>query len=239
MFHGILDDRLEDERRNANRRQAGRHFDLDPQPLLEARALDVEIGLDDFELASERGEFSFRSQHGPQQRGEPHQRVERARRRGLDQVADRGQRVEQEMRIDLRAQRPELRFGRELADLLLADLALVALVGDADAVDAPGGDHGDRLEGREIIGKEPPSARDFRNRNRVSRGLAGRHEDKRFLPARDHRGRRLAGARSSHSRHVTRFALSAGPSSSQTSFSSDGTASCAWTRRAALVLIDR
>ena len=62
--------------------------------------------------------------------------VERAGRRGLNQVADRRQRVEQEMRIDLRAQRPQLGLGGQLADLLLAQLARVALVREADRVDA-------------------------------------------------------------------------------------------------------
>ena len=103
-----------------------RHVDPDAQALLEARVLDVEVRLDQLELASERGELAFRAQHAAQQRRQAHQRLERAGRRRLNQIADRRQRVEEEVRVDLRAQRPQLGLGRELADLLLAQLALVA-----------------------------------------------------------------------------------------------------------------
>ena len=95
----------------------------------------------DVELAAERRELAFRAQHAAQQRRQPQQRLERPRRRRLNQVADRRQRVEQEVRVDLRAQRAQLGFGRQLADLLLAQLALVALARDPDGVDAPRDDH--------------------------------------------------------------------------------------------------
>ena len=85
-----------------------RHVESHPQPLFEPLALDVEVVLHQLELAAERGELAVRAQHAAQQRGQPHQRLHGARRRRLDQVADGGQRVEQEVRIDLRAQRREL-----------------------------------------------------------------------------------------------------------------------------------
>ena len=48
------------------------------------------------------------------QRRQSQQRLQRARRCRLNQIADRGQRVEQEMGIDLRPQRSKLGFAREL-----------------------------------------------------------------------------------------------------------------------------
>jgi hypothetical protein len=46
----------------------------------------------------------------------------------LNQIADRRQRVEEKMRVDLRAERPELGLGRQLRDFLLAPLAFVPFV---------------------------------------------------------------------------------------------------------------
>ena len=101
--------------------QPRRDVDGDAQPMLEARALDIEVRLDDVQLAAERGEFAFGSEDAAQQRRQPQQRLQRARRRRLDQVADRRQRIEQEVRIDLGAERAQLGFGRQLADFLLAE----------------------------------------------------------------------------------------------------------------------
>ena len=56
-------------------RSLGGHVDGDAQPLLEPRALDVEVRLDDVELASERREFAFGSEHAAQQRRQTQQRL--------------------------------------------------------------------------------------------------------------------------------------------------------------------
>jgi hypothetical protein len=82
--------------------------------MLEARPFNVEIRLDDLELAPERGEFPFRSQHAAKQRRQPQQGFECTGRRRLNEVPDGRQRVEQEVRVDLRAQGAQLRFRCEL-----------------------------------------------------------------------------------------------------------------------------
>ena len=83
---------------------------------------------------------------------------ERARRRRLDQVADGRQRVEQEVRIDLRAQRLQLGLGRQLLHLLFAQLRLVALVREADRVDAARRDPEHRVEQRLVVREQAASA---------------------------------------------------------------------------------
>ena len=118
----VLDERLQHERRHADasRSRGGTSMRTRSRCSNRARSMSRYDSID-LELAAERREFAFGSQHAAQQRRQPHQRLERARRRRLNQVADRRQRVEEKVRIDLRAQRPQLGFGRELADLLLAE----------------------------------------------------------------------------------------------------------------------
>ena len=142
----ILDQRLEDERRHPDVAQRRRHVDRTRRRCLEARALDIQVRLDEVDLPAERGELAFGAQDAAQQRGEPHQRLQRPRRRRLDQVADGRQRVEEEVRIDLRAQGAQLRFGGELAVVLLAELALVTFPRDAKRVDAARDQDRDRLQ---------------------------------------------------------------------------------------------
>ena len=101
-------------------RSARRDVDGDAQAMLEARLLDIQVRLDDVQLASERREFAFGSEHAAQQGRQPHQRLQRARRRRLDQIANRRQRIEQKVRIDLRAERAQLGFCGQLADFLFA-----------------------------------------------------------------------------------------------------------------------
>ena len=61
VFHGVLDDGLKDERRDRIADSPGTSSDA--EPLLETRALDIEVRLDHLELASERRELAFRSEH--------------------------------------------------------------------------------------------------------------------------------------------------------------------------------
>src|SRR5207249_6997937 len=58
MLHCVLHQRLEDKRRKANAPQSCRHVDRYAQPMFKPSSLDVQVRLDDVELASERGEFA-------------------------------------------------------------------------------------------------------------------------------------------------------------------------------------
>src|SRR6185295_7833020 len=106
--------------------------------LVESCALDVEVRLDDFELASERRELAFGTKHAAEQRREAQQRPQGARRSRLNQVADGRQSVEQKVRVDLGTECAQLRFRRELADFPLANLALVSLIRHPNRVDVAG-----------------------------------------------------------------------------------------------------
>ena len=158
--------------------ERGRHVDPHPQAIFEPGVLDIQVRLDQLQLAAERRELAFRSQHAAQERGQPHQRRERARRRGLDQVADGGERVEQEVRVDLGAQRPQLGLAGQLADFLLAQLARVALVRDSRiaSMRRPTSD-GDRVERGVIVRQQPASADQPAHLERVVRQLGDRHVD--------------------------------------------------------------
>ncbi len=101
MLDGVLDERLQHERRETNVAQPRRHGNRHPEPLFEAGALDVEVRLDQLEFPPERRDLALRAQHGPEQAGQPQEGLERPGRRGLNEIADRGERVEQEVRVDL------------------------------------------------------------------------------------------------------------------------------------------
>ena len=71
MLHGILHERLDHERGQANVPEPHRHVYRHPQPLFEPCPLDIEVRLDDLELPPERRELSFRAEDTTQQRREP------------------------------------------------------------------------------------------------------------------------------------------------------------------------
>ena len=145
--------------------------------------------------------------------------------------------------LSLRAERAQLRFCREPADLLLAQSPLVALVRDPDGVDATGDDHGDRFQRGAIVRQQPAASAQLADgegetwligrRYRDPRGswlrerIAGStvHERRRFIPA-DHNGaQRAILGDDVHSRQVTNVAFSAGPSCSETMDNRVGTVS--------------
>ena len=147
------------------------------QALLEARPLDVEIRLDQLEFAPERRQFALRPEDASQQRRQPEQRLEGPRRSRLNEIAKRGERIEQEVRIHLGTQRSQLRLGGELANFPFAQLTLVALVGQANRVDAPGDDHRNRLQCREIVREKSSAPHQACDGDHVLRGFAGGHGD--------------------------------------------------------------
>jgi hypothetical protein len=140
VLHRVLDDWLEQQRRRARVADARRHVDRHAKTILEPRALDFRVRLDDLEPPG-GVVCSPSDRRTPRSSAVSCISVSSATRRGLNQITDRRQRVEEEVRVSLRPQRAQLRLGRQLRDLLLAHFALVALRADADAVDpARGGD---------------------------------------------------------------------------------------------------
>ena len=88
-----------------------------------------------------------------------------------DEMTDRRQRVEQKVRVDLRPQRPELRFGRQSPDVLFAKGLLMAFLLDADGVHAAREQLGHRLQHRDVVGQQPPAAAQIAHENRESRPI--------------------------------------------------------------------
>ena len=105
----ILDERLEQQHRDT--RVGGRGVDVerDDQPVAEARALDVEIVVEENELLAQRHLVLLFIEAATQQRSEPNDHRARARRVLEREDRDRIERVEQKMRPQLRAERVELR----------------------------------------------------------------------------------------------------------------------------------
>ena len=153
----ILDQRLEDERRHPGGAEVGGHVDPDVEALGEARFLDVEIELLELDLLGE-GDVLARIER--EARAEEGGEVDDHRLRFLvaprhDQRGERVQGVEQEVRVDLVAKRPELR---------LLGVALgaggPALGGskpggraDRDVEARPGGE--EEIPGDEAVGDQP------------------------------------------------------------------------------------
>ena len=101
----------------------------------------------------------------------------RAGRRRLNQVADGRQRVEQEVRVDLRPQRAQLRFCCQLADFLFANFAVVPFVGDADRVDPTCDEHGNGFQRRHVVGQQPAACTQLADRENKPRLICRRYGD--------------------------------------------------------------
>ena len=109
----VLDERLEQHRRHLRMGQAAVGVDGELQPPAEPRLLDVEIGAREGKLLIERRPLLVGSpQRVAEHFGELLDRRVGSRRIGVNERRNRVERVEQEMRIDLRAQRLELRAAR-------------------------------------------------------------------------------------------------------------------------------
>src|SRR5204862_5498939 len=97
----------------------------------------------------------------------------------LNQITDRRQRVEQEVRIDLAAERSQLRFGGKAADFLHADLAVRAFARQTDRIDPATELRSDRLERGEVVRQEATTADELPDLERVPRRFGHRYVDRR------------------------------------------------------------
>ena len=110
----VLDERLHDERRDACAGGVRREIDRHGEPIAESHALDVEVLLDEPHLLAERLVRGPRVEDVPQQVAEARDQPDDA---GIvARTGERGdavERIEEEVRLKLRAERVEPR-GREL-----------------------------------------------------------------------------------------------------------------------------
>jgi len=124
VLDGVLDQRLHHQGRDLRPSQLARHVDAHAQALFETLALDVQVVLHELQLSAERRELALGTQHAAKQRCQSQQRAQGPGRRGLDQVSDRRQRVEEEVRLQLRPQALQSRLDeaalqRDLAPYLV------------------------------------------------------------------------------------------------------------------------
>ena len=108
---GVLDERLQDQRRHQDVHRGDVDAILDPQPIAEVHLLDVEIRAQVFELLRELDFLDADlAQRDAQQIAQPLDHQVGLFRIAMDQRRDRVQRVEQEVRMQLLLQRLQLRF---------------------------------------------------------------------------------------------------------------------------------
>ena len=136
--HRILHERLNDEQRHAGIGDVGREVDRDLEPIGEARPLNLEVALDDLQLLAQRRMAIPGVEHVAEQIAEGgHQAHDAGRVPGTRQRGDAVQAVEEEVRLEVPAQRLQPRRrelglqprGRHLAILV----ALVQRHGRAGA----------------------------------------------------------------------------------------------------------
>jgi hypothetical protein len=115
MAHGVLDQRLKQQHRYLGVEYLGGGVDLDLQTITEADSLDLEIAAAELELGGERARLRRRRVEGETQEiRETAQHPVRVVRAALgDQRRDRVEGVEQEMGMQLQAQRLEPSFARQ------------------------------------------------------------------------------------------------------------------------------
>ena len=129
MADGVLDERLQKEVGHGGTRHL--RVDAHPhvEPVGEPHELELDVAIDEHQLALERDLlFVGVLERQPQQVAELLDHQPRLARRAFDVGGNRIQRVEQEMRIELRAQRREPRLGQRPLQIGRADLAILQIV---------------------------------------------------------------------------------------------------------------
>jgi hypothetical protein len=118
MLHGVLDQRLEDERRHERVEHVVVDLHVDREPILEAHLHDVDVEIEQRELASQRHlGLAAPLEAVAQQIAEPRDHATHAARVALDERRDGVQGVEQEVRVELTTQGVEPRFGELTGEL--------------------------------------------------------------------------------------------------------------------------
>ena len=114
----VLDERLQQHARDHDVEGVGVDRFLDLQLGAEAHRLDVQVLVDRLELLPQRHEVLLAAQQAAEQPRELHDQHPRRLRLRPDQRRDRGQRVEEEVRVDLAGERLDARRHQEFFLLL-------------------------------------------------------------------------------------------------------------------------
>jgi len=151
MPDGVLDQRLNGQDRDRHRQHLRRQPQGDPEPVAEPGLLEVEVALDRLQLLGERGELTVAAEGVAGEVGELQQQLASPFRVGPHEGRDRGQRVVDEVRADLRPQRTDLGLHEtgarrvKLGELELTGRPPGHLLGSAHQ--ARGGRHREHLQG--------------------------------------------------------------------------------------------
>ena len=100
----VLDERLDEERRQAHRERLGRGVDLNLELRAKARLLERQVALDVLELLGERDELAWACERPAAVVRKGEDQLAGPVWVGADEAGDRVQAVEEEMRLDLRLQ---------------------------------------------------------------------------------------------------------------------------------------
>ena len=125
MVDGVFDERLEHLVGHPDVERVGRHVHDHPEPVGEARLLDVQVAAQELELLLQRHFLDAdRRQRHAEQVAQLRQHLVGGVGVAVDQRRDRVQRVEQEVRVELPFQHFELRLRQPRLELRGAQLAL-------------------------------------------------------------------------------------------------------------------
>ena len=108
VAHRVLDERLQRERGHARVEQRGIDRGVHAKPIAESYALELEVLAHERPFIAKRNEIAVLLERRAQQRRHLLGRVGRAARIDGNQLHHRVQRIEEEVRVQLRAERPEL-----------------------------------------------------------------------------------------------------------------------------------
>ena len=108
MLDRVFDERLHEKRRHHHLVGRGADAAVDDEVVAEARLLELEVRLDVPHLVGERDELRGLAQRGAAVLGERRDQMPRLVRLRADKRRDRVERVEEEVRLDLRLQGGEL-----------------------------------------------------------------------------------------------------------------------------------
>ena len=133
---GILDQRLQDHRRDHSRVGAGLDNNIHAECVAEARLHQGHVQREHEQFVAKRDLVNLaRAQGGPKQFPQLFQQLVGSLRVPVQGGRDRVQRVEEEVRLQLQAQVPELRFSQRAFDLGFAEAAFVRLAVRGESVE--------------------------------------------------------------------------------------------------------
>ena len=166
MLHCVLHERLHDHRRHACSTHVVVDAHVDGQARSKACPFDLEVGTDELELFVEERPLALApSKRVPEYVGELFDRAVRDGWILVDEPRNGVQRIEEEMRIDLRPQRLQLRAARVQRQLTRPLILLLLAALKPEIVDHRREDVGQRREERNVLAEVGRFARTLAQQN--------------------------------------------------------------------------